>query len=148
MRPVDPPAPTHDTSKPVGHTAEQTSWLAQYNQPKPASLERPDPLDYRARPYRTHAADSTQFPVVDDLPPSGRRHARTEPEGDSGGGRRRRAEGQPTWQELQSSGRNGHARPEPVEEPTGSHAAGRSVNELLATHGLEPGPRRRRRRED
>ena len=148
MRPVEPPAPTHDPSQPVGHTAEQTSWLAQYNQPKPASLERPDPLDYRARPYRTHAADSGQFPVVDDLPPSGRRHARTEPEGDSGGGRRRRAEGQPTWQELQSGGRNGHARPEPVEEPTGSHAAGRSVNELLATHGLEPGPRRRRRRED
>jgi hypothetical protein len=86
--------------------------------------------------------------VVDDLPPSGRRHARTEPEGDSGGGRRRRAEGQPTWQELQSGGRNGHARPEPVEEPTGSHAAGRSVNELLATHGVEPSTRRRRRREE
>lgn len=148
MRSAEPPAPIHDTSRPVGHQSEQTSWLAQYNQPKPPAPERPDPLDYRARPYRTHAADSGQFPVVDDLPPSGRRHARTEPEGDTGGGRRRRAEGQPSWQELQTSGHNGHARPDPVEEPTGSHAAGRSVNELLATHGLEPGPRRRRRRED
>jgi hypothetical protein len=147
MRPAEPTAPTHDTSKPVGHQSEQTSWLAQYNQPKPPSSDR-DPLDYRARPYRTHAADSGQFPVVDDLPPSGRRHARTEPEGDAGGGRRRRAEGQPTWQETQSGNRNGHSRPEPVEEPSGSHAAGRSVNELLANHGLEAGPRRRRRREE
>ncbi|HEY0449126.1 DUF6779 domain-containing protein [Actinophytocola sp.] len=74
---------------------------------------------------------------------------------EDGGGRRRRAEGQPTWQEtaaLQQNGaRNGsHARPEPEpESPSGSHAAGRSVNELLASHGGgTTTPRRRRRRED
>jgi hypothetical protein len=61
---------------------------------------------------------------------------------DTGGGRRRRAEGQPTWQESRQN--NGQEA-----EPSGSHAAGRSVSELLASHGnaQPPTPRRRRRKE-
>jgi hypothetical protein len=70
-------------------------------------------------------------------PPASHRHRAAED--DSGGGRRRRAEGQPSWQET--VGRR-------AEEPTGSHASGRSVSELLANHGLDSSPRRRRRRED
>jgi hypothetical protein len=60
-------------------------------------------------------------------------------EQDTGGGRRRRAEGQPSWQETV-----GHR----ADESSGSHASGRSVSELLANHGLDSSPRRRRRRED
>ncbi|GAB3466759.1 DUF6779 domain-containing protein [Actinophytocola sediminis] len=60
------------------------------------------------------------------------------------GGRRRRAEGQPTWQETRDG------RPDDAAaEPSGSHAAGRSVSELLASHGGDrpSTPRRRRRKE-
>jgi hypothetical protein len=77
------------------------------------------------------------------------------------GGRRRRAEGQPTWQDSwqQNGSTSGsHARPDYGygESPSGSHATGRSVSELLASngggaYGEAPDastPRRRRRRED
>ncbi|MGB3443019.1 MAG: DUF6779 domain-containing protein [Actinophytocola sp.] len=131
---------------PFGTKAEQTSWLAQYNQPQSAEST------YSGRAYvppiRTEP-DSTPGQALNDRPsrrgaeyraeePPGRRHHRAEPVEESGGGRRRRAEGQPSWQET--VGR--------TEEPTGSHAAGRSVSELLASHGLDSSPRRRRRRED
>ena len=71
-----------------------------------------------------------------------RRQTGAEPP-DPAGGRRRRAEGQPTWQE---SRQNGSAEA----EPSGSHAAGRSVSELLASHGggRSPSTPRRRRRKD
>ncbi|GAB1514885.1 hypothetical protein JCM33774_69270 [Actinophytocola sp. KF-1] len=117
---------------PFGTKAEQASWLAQYNQPQP------DPA-HASRAYappvqpQPEAAPSTG----NDEVPAGRRH-RPEPTEEPGGGRRRRAEGQPSWQE--SMGR--------PEEPGGSHSAGRSVSELLANHGLDSSPRRRRRRED
>ena len=66
---------------------------------------------------------------------------RPEPEEEAGGGgRRRRAEGQPSWQETV-----GHRA---EETGGGSHASGRSVSELLANHGHDTSPRRRRRRED
>jgi hypothetical protein len=67
------------------------------------------------------------------------------------GGRRRRAEGQPTWQDSwqQNGSTSGnHARPD-LDSASGSHASGRSVSELLASNGGDAGtPHRRRRRED
>ncbi|MQA12209.1 MAG: hypothetical protein GEU98_27475 [Pseudonocardiaceae bacterium] len=92
--------------------------------------------------------------------------AESEPSTPSGGGgRRRRPDGVPPWEGLRnwtpeagdgpSTSNGSHARPaepepEPEpEEPSGSHAAGRSVSELLAAHGSgQDAPRRRRRRED
>jgi hypothetical protein len=67
-------------------------------------------------------------------------NARQAPPEETGGGRRRRAEGQPSWQETVGKR---------AEEPGGgSHTSGRSVSELLANHGHDTSPRRRRRRED
>ena len=138
--------PAPQNGAPFGTKAEQTSWLAQYNQPQPKA----EPT-YSSRAYVPPARpepESVPEPVRNDRPsrraaeyreeaPAGRRH-RADAVEESGGGRRRRAEGQPSWQETVG-------RPE---EPTGSHAAGRSVSELLASHGLDSSPRRRRRRED
>lgn len=65
------------------------------------------------------------------------------------GGRRRRAEGQPTWQDSwqQNGSTSGsHARPD---VDSGSHATGRSVSDLIASNGGDANtPRRRRRRDD
>ena len=142
----EPVAQAHETDVPFGGKSEQTSWLAQYNQPKteatyssrayvpparPEPEDAPDPV-LTDRPSRR----SAEYRSAEEAPP-GRRH-RAEAVEESGGGRRRRAEGQPSWQETVG-------RPE---ETGGSHAAGRSVNELLANHGLDSSPRRRRRRED
>ncbi|WP_242579035.1 hypothetical protein [Amycolatopsis sp. 195334CR] len=75
----------------------------------------------------------------------------------NGGGRRRRAEGEPpSWERLAEAApangsrhTGGHSKPEAEKEPEGTHAAGRSVNELLAAHGATGStPRRRRRAED
>jgi hypothetical protein len=150
------PQEEYDPSIPFGTTAEQTSWLAQYNQPKqPQNGEptyssrayvqpvRPEPPAIPPEPALTdrpsrRAAEFHEEPAA----PTGRRH-RAEEEQETGGGRRRRAEGQPPWQET--VGRGGHAK---ADEPSGSHASGRSVNELLANHGIDSSPRRRRRRED
>jgi len=77
----------------------------------------------------------------------------------AGGGRRRRAEGEPAaWQGGTSGETAAHGRrsaetaesaAEPAEAGGGSHAAGRSVTELLAANGKGEGsPRRRRRAED
>lgn len=128
-----------------GGKAEQTSWLAQYNQPQPEPTYSSRAYVPQARPEQ----QSTQEPTLTDRPSrrsaeyraeesaAGRRH-RAEPAEEPGGGRRRRAEGQPSWQETMG-------RPA---EPGGSHASGRSVSELLANHGLDSSPRRRRRREE
>jgi hypothetical protein len=138
QRPADPPptrragparddgAPSWEGAEgPFGSKAEQTSWLAQYNQ--------------AGATYSSRAYVPPVQPKQESTPESstGRRH-RPEPTEEPGGGRRRRAEGAPSWQE--SMGR--------PEEPGGSHSAGRSVSELLANHGLDSSPRRRRRRED
>ncbi|ALG05890.1 DUF6779 domain-containing protein [Kibdelosporangium phytohabitans] len=72
----------------------------------------------------------------------------------AGGGRRRRAEDAPSWQETyqarqQQSGSHTQPAVEADPEPGGSHAAGKSVNELLAAYGSGgDAPRRRRRRAD
>jgi hypothetical protein len=92
---------------------------------------------------RRHRADETPAPA--------RRHARPEEPAESGGGRRRRAEGAPTWQETRQTDEpvNGEYpgwRPDRSER-SGSHASGHSVADLLAAHGAT-NPRRRRRRED
>ncbi len=157
QRPADPPprrpapepaAHSFDASVPFGGKAEQTSWLAQYNQssqePTYSSRAyvppiRPEPQPEPAEPVLNDRPSRRGAEYRAEEPAAGRRH-RAEAEEESGGGRRRRAEGQPSWQETV-----GQTRPE---EPSGSHAAGRSVSELLATHGLESSPRRRRRRED
>jgi hypothetical protein len=150
------PQEEYDSSIPFGATAEQTSWLAQYNQPKQPQNGEPT---YSSRAYvqpaRPEPPATPQEPALTDRPSrraaefheepaasTGRRH-RAEEEQDTGGGRRRRAEGQPPWQET--VGRGGHAK---ADESSGSHASGRSVNELLANHGIDASPRRRRRRED
>ncbi|GLZ40352.1 DUF6779 domain-containing protein [Actinokineospora sp. NBRC 105648] len=70
------------------------------------------------------------------FPPVSAQQARTPEPEDDGGGRRRRAEGTPAWHEQIEA------------EDTGSHASGKSVNELLAAHGGAAGPRRRRRRDE
>ncbi|MGH3759765.1 hypothetical protein [Actinophytocola sp.] len=68
------------------------------------------------------------------------------------GGGRRHADDRLAWQDpaSQNGSRSGsHARPDPTSDsPSGSHAAGRSVSDLLASHGGTASPRRRRRRED
>jgi hypothetical protein len=92
---------------------------------------------------RRHRADETPAP--------GRRHARPEEPAESGGGRRRRAEGTPSWQEARQAdepvnGAEAGWRPDRSER-SGSHASGHSVADLLAAHG-DTKPRRRRRRED
>ncbi|WP_037318351.1 DUF6779 domain-containing protein [Amycolatopsis orientalis] len=84
----------------------------------------------------------------------------------TGGGRRRRPDGEPpAWQNTESSGgrhggkrakpddeapsRNGSSHSRPETPPAGSHASGRSVMDLLAANGAnESTPRRRRRAED
>ncbi|MFC4854416.1 DUF6779 domain-containing protein [Actinophytocola glycyrrhizae] len=164
QRPADPPpqrrpAPGWDDNDPewapswqarreekdmhFASQAERTSWLAQYNKPQPNG----EPT-YSSRAYVPPVPpepESTPDPVLNDRPSRrgaehrseeapGRRH-RAEPVEESGGGRRRRAEGQPSWQEA-------------VGESSGSHSAGRSVSELLANHGIDSSPRRRRRREE
>jgi hypothetical protein len=118
--------PLYDTGAPVGGTSEQTSWLAQYNQPNSPETT---PAGFAYVPQSR--------PEQQPEPAPGRRH-RVEEEDDSGGGRRRRAEGQPSWQETVS-----HRA-----EDSGSHATGRSVSELLANNGHNTSPRRRRRRDD
>lgn len=97
-----------------------------------------------------------------------RRRAEDEsPAEQSGGGHRRRPDGEPPAWEQPSRGHStgSHAKPEPAagghrsaepagrraasEEPaSGSHSAGRSVSDLLAAHGTDAIPRRRRRADD
>ncbi len=148
QRPADPPpsrraAPGwEEAGGPFGSKAEQTSWLAQYNQPESTYSGRAYVPPAQPRPEGTSEPGATERPTrrggeFREEPSAGRRH-RQEPTEEPGGGRRRRAEGAPSWQE--SMGR--------PEESAGSHSAGRSVSELLANHGVESSPRRRRRRED
>jgi hypothetical protein len=135
QRPTDPPpprratppwddggqewAPSWEQLAPGGTSERTSSWLAQYNKP-PAGV----PMPQQAAQH-----NGAEAPARRPEPP---------PQ-EAAGGRRRRAEGQPSWQETVGQ------RPE---EPSGSHASGRSVSELLANHGRDSSPRRRRRRED
>jgi hypothetical protein len=126
------PSQMFDTGAPIGGGSEQTSWLAQYNQAN--NLPQNGEQAYVARAYVPPQARPEPQPEQ----PAGRRHRAEPTEEPSGGGRRRRADGQPSWQET--VGRRA--------EESGSHASGRSVSELLANNGHNSSPRRRRRRED
>jgi uncharacterized protein DUF6779 len=83
---------------------------------------------YRAAAEQVVSERSGYTPALDQSAGHGRRHAvPDEPTGGHAEGGRRRA----------------------VEEPpAGSHASGTSVSELLAAHGQDASPRRRRRRDD
>ncbi len=133
------------------------------------SAEMPVPMVPAAAETRVQPSIQTRVPesrVVDTpLPPppppadsggrrraeetGGRRRAVEEP-GTSTGGRRRRPDDVPSWQDSMSSARNtgSHAKPVAPPPPTGSHAEGKSVSELLAAYGNADSPRRRRRRDD
>ncbi|MCE7009233.1 hypothetical protein LWC34_41425 [Kibdelosporangium philippinense] len=108
--------------------------------PPPPPVRKPEP-----------ASRVVQMPPTEEA--GGRRRA---PEVETtGGGRRRKADDAPSWQETfqarqQQQPSGSHAKPPaPPAEQTGSHAAGKSVNELLAAHGASgETPRRRRRKED
>lgn len=127
------PAPTV-VRKPVVRAAEPP--------PPPPPVRKPEQAPAPA------AEAAPAVPAVQVEESAGRRRA-AEPTADSaGGGRRRRAEDAPSWQETYQA-----RQPEPAAEPepeaSGSHAAGKSVNELLAAYGSGGDtPRRRRRRAD
>lgn len=141
-----PQAPAHDPAVPMGGKSEQTSWLAQFNQTPespaygsrgyvpPVVQDKPKPPD----PVLTDRPSRRNAEFHDETPP-GNRNPQPAETPETGGGRRRRAEGQPSWQESMTRG---------DQQQSGSHTAGRSVSELLANHGLDSSPRRRRRRED
>ncbi|HEX6358974.1 DUF6779 domain-containing protein [Actinophytocola sp.] len=120
---------------PVATTAEQADWLAQYNQP-PQAAEPGSRVNVPQQepPRRNGVEDSAVLRFEPPLRPQPPQQPQEE-----GGGRRRRAEGQPSWQETVG---------QRTDEAGGSHASGRSVSELLANHGRDASPRRRRRRED
>lgn len=107
------------------------------------------PESWLDQPTRRPYADSARYPVPTDS-------GYVEPVRQQGtGGRRHRAEAdfEPSWSAghegyggYESHG-GGHSRYGDEPAPSGSHAAGRSVSELLAAHGNTANPRHRRRRE-
>ncbi|MBP2321345.1 hypothetical protein JOF56_001730 [Kibdelosporangium banguiense] len=116
--------------------------------PPPPPVRKPDPSSRVVQP--PDGPDAGGRRRADDSA-SGRRRA-PEPgpaAAQDAGGRRRRADDAPSWQEtLQARNSGTHAKPPPPPEPSGSHAEGKSVNELLAAYGNAETPRRRRRRDD
>jgi uncharacterized protein DUF6779 len=140
--------------------------------PRPEAQTQVRPLEAATRvQVPIEAATRVQQPIVEPPPlpqppppPSasagGRRRAPEEPAvplgrhsepsaETTGGGRRRRPDDAPSWQEALGTRNTGsHSKPAPPREPSGSHAEGRSVSELLAANGKSDGPRRRRRRDD
>jgi hypothetical protein len=155
MTPVQPPARPSEASvrgvTPVARAAEASMrGVAPVRPPEPAppppSARKPDSSRVVQPPEpdtggRRRADDST----------GGRRRAPESSSAQDTGGRRRRADDAPPWQEtLQANARHSgsHAKPAPPPEPSGSHAEGKSVNELLAAYGSAEPPRRRRRRDE
>ncbi|OLF07801.1 hypothetical protein BLA60_26125 [Actinophytocola xinjiangensis] len=131
-----PPGNPADGYGPPAHRAEMSGYGHAVN-----------PADgYRPPGHRAEASGYGQAvnPADGYRPPVNRADGHGQPPAQppvDGGGRRRRAEGQPTWQESRDAG-----TPEPA---SGSHAAGKSVSELLASHGGgRPNTPRRRRRKD
>jgi hypothetical protein len=150
MTPVQPPArevSMRDVA-PVARAAE-----ASMRGVAPVRAPEPPPPPVR----KTDASRVVQSPEPDaggrrraDESTGGRRRAPEAPASQDTGGRRRRADDAPPWQEtLQANARHSgsHAKPAPAPEPSGSHAEGKSVNELLAAYGSAETPRRRRRRD-
>jgi hypothetical protein len=110
--------------------------LPQPSQPLPLPQQQSQPLPQP----KTPSLRMPENPSLRNVWAEGQNARRQAPAEEGGGGRRRRAEGQPSWQETHGK------RAE--ETGGGSHASGRSVSELLANHGHDTSPRRRRRRED
>lgn len=123
-------------SQPLPTPPQQHSQpMAQPSQPMPLPQQQSQPLPQP----KTPSLRMPENPSLRNVWAEGQ-NARQAPPEESGGGRRRRAEGQPSWQETVAK------RAE--ETGGGSHTSGRSVSELLANHGHDTSPRRRRRRED
>jgi hypothetical protein len=111
--------------------------------PRPQQPSQPLPRPQQSQPLpKTPSLRMPENPSLRNVWAEGQnnRGQAPAPTEEGGGGRRRRAEGQPSWQETV-----GHRA---EETGGGSHASGRSVSELLANHGHDTSPRRRRRRED
>jgi hypothetical protein len=169
MAPVQPPIRTADPSmrgmppvQPPARTSEASMrGVAPVQQPSmrgmtPARMPEPPPPPPARKPDSSRVVQSPEPDTgggrrrAEDSSGGRRRAPETAPGQDSGG-RRRRADDAPSWQEtLQSNARHSgsHAKPAPPPEPSGSHAEGKSVNELLAAYGTAEQPRRRRRRDD
>ncbi|GAA3025932.1 DUF6779 domain-containing protein [Actinokineospora globicatena] len=119
--------------QPVAREAQPTPG-AMRDMPTPGAVQRP------------RAAERTEVAMTPAPDPGGRRRALTgtfppvnaQHADEDSGGRRRRAEGAPTWHETIAA--------EEPQEDTGSHSSGKSVSELLAAHGTAAAPRRHRRR--
>lgn len=159
--PVLPPEPVR-RPEPVAETPSRHGSPVE----EPLSVNMTLPEEVRAMPgrpggRRRRAAEESS---------TSRTRASNVPE-PTGGGRRRRPDGEPpSWQgavseppggrhggghtkQNEESSRNGsshsHSDPAPETSASGSHAAGRSVMDLLAANGAnESTPRRRRRAED
>ncbi|GLW95568.1 DUF6779 domain-containing protein [Actinokineospora globicatena] len=119
--------------QPVAREAQPTPGAVR-DMPTPGAVQRP------------RAAERTEVAMTPAPDPGGRRRALTgtfppvnaQHADEDSGGRRRRAEGAPTWHETIAA--------EEPQEDTGSHSSGKSVSELLAAHGTAAAPRRHRRR--
>ncbi|HJQ45345.1 MAG TPA: DUF6779 domain-containing protein [Amycolatopsis sp.] len=167
MEPAKPAETSHPRIQPVGRFEPPQPEPVSQHVPSPVADEVPPssnptlPVEVRRRAQEGGAGGRRRKPEV---PPE-------TPAETSGGGRRRRPEGEPPSWQASSGGRStgSHAKPdlgaetsgrraapeEPsgrraVPEETGSHAAGRSVSDLLAAHGAntEAVSRRRRRADD
>ncbi|MFC0116171.1 DUF6779 domain-containing protein [Kibdelosporangium aridum] len=172
-RPPRPPKrPEPQPSQPMMRPVAQASQPMQ--RPEPESPTQIQPLPEPVEPtvqrpvVRTPEPPPPPPPVrkpepstrVVQVPPSpeetgGRRRAPEAPAAEAaGGGRRRKPDDAPSWQETfqarqQQQASGSHAKPAAPAQPSGSHAEGKSVNELLAAYGSSGDtPRRRRRRED
>jgi hypothetical protein len=140
--------PRQERHRPEPQRPEPQYVEAQYVAPVAEEPRRPEP-QHREPPSGHHQPlEPTQYaePVVN---PS--RHAAgavtpvTPAAEPATGGHRRSAEAPKDWQAY----REWRQEPESDPEITGAHAAGKSVTELLATHGTaEDSPRRHRRRAD
>ncbi|MCT2582544.1 DUF6779 domain-containing protein [Actinophytocola gossypii] len=130
--PATNPAESSGYRHPARPTPAESSGYGHPARPTPAE---PSGYGHPVRPTSAQRAESSGYSAP--APTGGEA-----PSTPDTGGRRRRAEGQPTWQEAHAD----------EAAPSGSHAAGRSVSELLASHGSPNSPntprRRRRRRED
>lgn len=125
--------------------------------PPSSGLPRRDPAaradaSRRPRPETPPQSSFADDPLFGDVPwrsdaSNGHDGSRAAPNG-SNGATPNGSNG--TYQRSgQWPGPNGYReRREPPDEPDGAHTGGRSVEELLAAHGSDGAPRRRRRRDD
>jgi hypothetical protein len=139
--------PAEPAGKPlVARSRRASAYTPAEHQPGPQQAPPPPaaPITHPAPGWTD--SEASRHGGAHDIGVEPARHAQPE---SSGGGRRRRADGDPAWHEAVAR------REEPLPEPpsTGSHGRarteGRSVQDLLAAHGGEQaGGRRRRRRDD